>query len=272
MTRRSLTAGLVAGTLALGAGGGAGAATLLATDTPATTATATTPVGGATTRTASTTASGNLDVTAVYDQTKQGVVDIKATGTAQRGFGRPSQTTAQGTGFVIDKDGHIVTNQHVIDGAQSIEVTFADGTTATATVVGADASRDVAVLKVDVAADMLTPLTFAGSGSVEVGQDVVAIGNAYGFSETVTAGIVSALGREITAPDGSTISGAIQTDAAINSGNSGGPLLDADGQVVGVNAQIYSESGANSGVGFAIPAETVQQAVAGILGTGGSPV
>jgi len=156
-----------------------------------------------------------------------------------------------------------------VGGAQSVEITFADGTTAAAEVVGEDASKDIAVLDVDnVAADKPVPLAFADDSTAEVGEGVVAIGNAYGFSETVTAGIVSALNRTIESPDGSTVDGAIQTDAAINSGNSGGPLLDADGEVVGVNAQIYSESGGNSGVGFAIPAETVRSAVAGILGDG----
>ena len=168
------------------------------------------------------------------------------------------------------KSGHIVTNQHVVDGASSIEVTFTDGTKASAKVVGTDPSNDLAVIKVDgVDSSKLQPLTFADSSSVKVGDAVYALGSPYGLEDSFTAGIVSALGRPITSPNNYTISGAIQTDAAINHGNSGGPLLNSSGQVIGVNAQIQSDSGDNSGVGFAIQSNQVRS-VAGDIISGGS--
>lgn len=269
MNRRSFSALLAAGALALGAGGGAGAATLASTDTKTVTTTTTTASStpATTTTTASLAASDahGLTVGEIYRRTKQGVVDITVTTEAeQQPFGPPQQTetTGEGSGFVVDTQGHIVTNQHVIDGATSIEVTFADGTRTSATVVSQDASKDLAVIDVDVDASRLTPLELADSSSAQVGDDVVAIGNAYSFSETVTAGVVSALDRTITAPDETPIEGAIQTDAAINHGNSGSPLLNSQGEVIGINAQIYSESGDNSGIGFAIPSNLVQQTIA----------
>ena len=151
----------------------------------------------------------------------------------------------------------MITNAHVVEGAQSVEITFSNGKTYDATIVGTDASTDLAVLKVDAPASLLVPLTLGDSSEVGVGDTVVAIGSPFGLENSVTAGIVSALGRSMEAPNGFTINGAIQTDAAINHGNSGGPLLDLDGRVIGVNAQIASESGGNDGVGFAIPSNTV---------------
>jgi putative serine protease PepD len=268
MNRRSFSALVAAGALALGAGGGVGAVTLASTDTaPTTTTTTTTSTPAASTTTASFAASDSsaLTVNQIYDRTKQGVVDITVTAeTEQQPFGPPQQTetTGEGSGFVVDKQGHIVTNQHVVDGATSIEVTFADGTKASATVVSADASTDIAVIDVDVDASKLTPLTLADSSAAQVGDEVVAIGNAYGFSETVTTGVVSALNRTITSPDNSKVTGAIQTDAAINHGNSGSPLLNTQGEVIGINAQIYSESGDSAGIGFAIPSALVKQKLA----------
>src|SRR5262249_44119585 len=160
---------------------------------------------------------------------------------------------AEGSGFVIDSNGDIVTNQHVVDGATSIKVTFQNGKTVKATLVGTDPSTDIAVIKVSVPSDELHPLTFGNSSAVQVGQAVAAIGSPFGLPETLTSGIVSALNRTISAPNNFSISGAIQTDAPINHGNSGGPLLNTGGEVIGVNAQIESDSGGNDGVGFAIP-------------------
>jgi putative serine protease PepD len=140
-----------------------------------------------------------------------------------------------------------------------------DGSTYDATVVGADASTDLAVIRIDAPAGKLDPVTLGDSSAVQVGEGVVAIGDPFGLSGTVTTGVVSALGRKITAPDRSTISNAIQTDAAINHGNSGGPLFDLHGRVIGVTAQIESESGGNDGVGFAIPSNTVRTVVARLL-------
>jgi putative serine protease PepD len=218
---------------------------------------------------ASTTAStGTGSVADVYRSAHASVVEITVTTSAAGGpFGESSSGTATGSGFVFDRQGHVVTNQHVVDGAESVKVTFANGKTYDATVVGADASTDLAVLDVDAPASVLQPLTLA-TGPVTVGSTVVAIGSPFGLEDSVTAGIVSAVGRSIEAPNGFTINGAIQTDAAINHGNSGGPLLDLRGRVVGVNAQISSESGGNDGVGFAIPAATVSSIVDRLLADG----
>jgi putative serine protease PepD len=214
----------------------------------------------------------SLSITDVYKKASPGVVDITVSGSSSSSndldpFGQGRQTQAEGSGFVIDTKGDIVTNEHVVDGASSITVNFPDGTHATAKLVGSDASSDLAVIKVDVAAGKLHPLTLANSSDVEVGQGVVAIGSPFGLEGTATSGIVSALNRSIDAPNNFTIGGAIQTDAAINHGNSGGPLLNSDGEVIGVNAQIKSDSGDNAGVGFAIPSNTVksvsQQLIAG---------
>src|SRR6476646_4958814 len=187
----------------------------------------------------------------------------------QVAFGGGSQTQhALGSGFVYDGNGHIVTNQHVVDGAQSISVRFWNGATYRATLVGSDPSTDIAVIKVAAPASMLHPLGLGDSGSLQVGQGVVAIGSPFGLQETVTAGIVSALHREMTAPNNFTIADSIQTDAAINHGNSGGPLLALDGKVIGVNAQIESDSGGSDGVGFAIPANTVRSIASQLIGSG----
>jgi putative serine protease PepD len=205
-------------------------------------------------------ANGGLTVGEIYDRTASGVVDI-AVGGGGGGFG---ETQGEGSGFVLDDNGSIVTNAHVVDGASSITVTFTDGQKAAATLVGLDASTDVAILDVDVPASRLTPLPLGESANVEVGDSVVAIGSPFGLAGSVTSGIVSALDRTVEAPNGYPISGAIQTDAAINPGNSGGPLLDSSGDVIAVNAQIASNSGGNDGVGFAIPIDTVKQ-IAGQL-------
>jgi putative serine protease PepD len=166
-----------------------------------------------------------------------------------------------GSGFLVSKNGEIVTNEHVIDGASRVTVRFGEhGKALPARVVGEDASDDLAVLDVaDSAVAKLTPLTLGNSSSLRVGQSAIAIGSPFGLSGTLTSGVVSALGRDIQSPNGHTISGIVQTDAAINPGNSGGPLLDATGQVIGINSQIASESGSNSGVGFAIPVDTVRR-------------
>lgn len=194
----------------------------------------------------------------VYAGAKESVVSITADGVDG---GR-----ATGTGFVVSSDGHIVTNDHVVDGASRITVTIGTrGLTRTATVLQSDASHDLAMLDVDAAG--LTPLKLATASSVTVGEPVYAIGSPYGLDQTLTSGIVSATGRDIQGLDGTTISGAIQTDAALNPGNSGGPLLDADGAVVGVNSQIAGTGSAtggqsgNVGVGFAIGTDTVKSSL-----------
>ena len=201
-------------------------------------------------------------LTQLYKTVTPGVVDItvteNASGGGTFGFGGSQTTEAEGSGFVYDTKGDIVTAAHVVDGASSIEVHFKDGTNAKATVVGVDDSTDTAVIKVNVSSSELHPLTIGSSASVQPGEAVVAIGSPFGLTETMTAGIVSAVDRTITAPNNFSISGAIQTDAPINHGNSGGPLLDTSGAVVGVNVQIDSNSDGSEGVGFATPVDTVK--------------
>jgi S1-C subfamily serine protease len=191
-------------------------------------------------------------------------------------FGNPfspgSQTQRSlGSGFVIDKDGHIITNFHVVEDAQSVEVSFSNRETMRARILGVDPSTDIAVLKVDARSRALTPLKLGDSDAVKVGDAVVAIGNPFGLERSITAGIVSALQREIRAPNLYAIDHVIQTDAPINHGNSGGPLLNAQGQVIGVNAQIETggtgEQG-NVGIGFAIPIDTVKDVVAQLIKNG----
>jgi putative serine protease PepD len=217
----------------------------------------------ATTATAEPAASSTSEssIANVVESALPSVVEVKIEGTSDTNPfpGVPSPTVqGLGSGWVFDDQGHVVTNQHVVDGADKVTVTFQDGTEVDATVVGADPSTDVAVLKLASVPDSAKPLELGSTSSLELGDPLVAIGSPLGLQGTVTSGIVSGLGRDIEAPDGFTIDGAVQTDAALNHGNSGGPLLDIDGRVVGMNAQIASDSGANSGIGYAIPVETVR--------------
>jgi S1-C subfamily serine protease len=214
-----------------------------------------------------------LSVAEIFRRSAAGVVEISVTsqggGSSQSfPFGQGGTQRSQGSGFVYDTSGHVVTNQHVVDGAQTISVRFAGGATYKATLVGADPSTDIAAIKIDAPASVLRPLALGNSSSLQVGDGVVAIGSPFGLEETVTSGIVSALHREITSPNQFAIEDAIQTDAAINHGNSGGPLLNLQGQVIGVNAQIQSEGGGNDGVGFAVPSDTVRTIVSGLLANG----
>jgi S1-C subfamily serine protease len=196
------------------------------------------------------------------------VVEITASGSASGQFGPQGRATAQGSGFVYDRAGHVVTNQHVVDGASSVSVRFSNGASYPARVVGTDGSTDLAVIDVDAPSRLLQPLRLADSSDVEVGDAVVALGSPFGLEGTITSGIVSALHRQMTAPNNFTITDSIQTDAAINHGNSGGPLLDDRGRVVGVNAQIESESGGSDGVGFAIPSNTVRSIATQLIASG----
>jgi S1-C subfamily serine protease len=219
------------------------------------------------------------DLVSLYNGVHHGVVTIWA----YEDIGEPHSMTiprGQGSGFVIDQSGHIVTNEHVIEGAADIEVAFPSGLKAWAEVVGSDPDSDLAVLKVNIPPEALTPLSLGDSDLVKVGEFVVAIGNPFGLEGTMTVGIVSALGRTLSSrnltPSGIpfTAGDMIQTDAAINPGNSGGPLLDLAGNVIGVNLAIQSESftvsgsPANSGVGFAVPVNIVRRVVPGIIENG----
>jgi S1-C subfamily serine protease len=208
----------------------------------------------------------------VYERTNPGVVNIDVSG----GTGADLTEFGSGSGFVIDTDGHIVTNNHVVDGADEIDVTFSDGSVALATLVGTDSYSDLAVIKVDVDQARLQPLPIADSDLIKVGQRVIAIGNPFGLVGTMTVGIVSGKGRTLPADGPASAAGnfsnpdIIQTDAAINPGNSGGPLLNSKGEVIGVNAAIRTDgtNRANSGVGFAIPSNTVRRVAQQILKDG----
>ena len=207
-------------------------------------------------------------VNEIYRRDGQGVAfissDLPVQGSSSP-FGEPEGGgTATGSGFLIDTEGHIITNNHVVEGADRVEVKLgASDTTYTAEVVGTDPATDVALLKVDAPTDQLHPLALGDSSKVQVGEPVVAIGNPFGLDRTVTAGIVSALQRQIQAPDGFSISHVIQTDAAINPGNSGGPLIDGAGNVIGINSQIQTggSSSGNVGIGFAVPINTAREVV-----------
>ncbi len=166
-----------------------------------------------------------------------------------------------GSGFVWDDRGHIVTNFHVIQGSQNITVTIPDGSVLDAEVVGHDPNKDIAVLRIDVSKVRLDPLPRGDFTDLMVGQKVIAIGNPFGLDQTLTTGVVSALGREIRSVAGTTITDVIQTDASINPGNSGGPLLDSSGRLIGINTAIYSTSGSSAGIGFAVPISTVKRIV-----------
>ena len=216
-------------------------------------------------------ADSSTSVGAIYKNSHEAVVEIAVTstgGSSPSGGDGGGAQQAQGSGFVYDEQGHVITNQHVVDGAESVKVTFWNGKTYDATVVGSDPSTDIAVIDVDAPASVLEPLELANSSQLEVGDGVIAIGSPFGLEQTVTTGIVSALHRQISSPNNFAIDDAIQTDAAINHGNSGGPLLDLSGEVIGVNSQIESESGGNDGVGFAVPSNTVKRIADGLIADG----
>jgi len=212
----------------------------------------------------------SLDAHALYGSTSAGVVSITARGISSESSVSPfgpspdSEGTATGSGFVIDDNGRILTAAHVVDGASEITVTFRDGTSRTAEVLGEDDATDVAVLEVDPSGLRLHPLELGGSASLDVGDAVAAIGDPFGYQRSISTGIVSGLDRTIEAPNGFTVAHAIQTDAALNPGNSGGPVLNADGQVVGIADQVATSgsSDSNSGVGFAVPIDLVKSELA----------
>ncbi|MFL5962871.1 MAG: S1C family serine protease [Gaiellaceae bacterium] len=208
-------------------------------------------------------ATGALTAEQVYKRDAPGVVQVTATDVAQG-------SQSLGSGFVIDKAGHIVTNFHVVRGATKVLVSFSGKDQLTGKIVGIDPSTDVAVLEIQAHAVALTPLELGNSDGVRVGDTVYAIGNPFGYTRTLTSGIVSAVQRRITAPNTLPIDNAIQTDASINHGNSGGPLLDVAGRVIGVTSQIYAENSqqGNIGIGFAVPVNTVRNIAAQIISTG----
>ncbi len=251
---RTTLAAALSATALLGAGGGA--ATYAALGSGETTIVRTTAVESNAQPAAATTGS---TVAEIYKRVSGAVVEITVSAAGGQ---------AQGSGFVYDDEGHVITNHHVVDGAETVAVKFSDGSTYDGTVLGSDPSTDLAVIDVDAPASVLEPLDLADSDALEVGDGAIAIGSPFGLEQTVTAGIVSALHRQITAPDDFAIDDVIQTDAAINHGNSGGPLLDYEGRVIGVNSQIESDSGGNVGIGFAVPSNTVKEIASQLISGG----
>lgn len=209
-------------------------------------------------------------VVQVYRRVNPSVVNVTSTVVSQGFFG-PVPQQGMGSGFVYDKEGRIITNHHVIEGARKIEVTFPDGTIETARVVGADSRNDLAVLDVDVSPEKLRPVELGSSDDLQPGQVAISIGNPFGLERTVTTGVISAVGRTLELSDGRLLFGLIQTDASINQGNSGGPLLDSHGRVIGINSLIFSPSGGSVGVGFAIPVGTLKREIAALIERGRYP-
>jgi putative serine protease PepD len=259
--RATLIAATAIGIAAAGAGAGAG---LYASLDPGSTTTTVVSVPASDGQPVS--ATTGLSINEIYKRTFESVVDITVTsGSSYSPFGGTSAQQAEGSGFVYDSKGDIVTNQHVVAGGGSIVVKLWNGKSYKATLVGTDSSTDLAVVKVDAPSSVLHPVTLGNSNKVVVGDGVLAIGSPFGLQGTLTSGIVSALHRQMDSPNRFTINDSIQTDAPINHGNSGGPLINMLGQVIGVNTQIQSDSGGSDGVGFAIPSNTVGQVVSQIV-------
>jgi S1-C subfamily serine protease len=207
----------------------------------------------------------------VYERVSPSVVHITSRTQVFDFFRGPVPREGSGSGFVLDTEGRIVTNYHVIASAEEVEVVLADGTSSPARVVGADAYYDLAVLQTQAEANRLHPVELGGSSDLRVGQRVIAIGNPFGLDRTLTTGVISALGRTIERENGQSLGEAIQTDAAINPGNSGGPLLDSRGRVIGVNTAIQSPSGGSVGIGFAVPVDIVKRVLPELMTRGRYP-
>ena len=273
MKQRYRTAAVVA---AAALAAGAATSVVIATQSPGGSAASTT------TRTvirqvspAASTSSSGMTAAEIYKAASPGVVQVQVTerssGQGLTPFGGSQGTMqAQGTGFEIDSKGNIVTNAHVVDGASSITVRTTDGTSYKATLVGKDDTTDVAVIHIDASSSKLHPLAFGDSSALQVGDPVVAIGDPFGLTNSLSTGVVSALDRTIASPNNRPIENAIQTDAAINHGNSGGPLLNDQGQVIGITSQIYADgsTSGNVGIGFAVPSATVQRIASELIANG----
>jgi S1-C subfamily serine protease len=261
-----LGAGIALGVGALGVGDGGGTTTTVLQQAPVAASTANTGDSAAPT------------AREIYERDAPGVVLVQATvrqqDTTSSPFGAPQQEQdgeSTGSGFVVESDGTILTNEHVVEGATKVRVTFSDDRTVDARVVGSDASNDVAVLKVDPKGLNLKPLTLGSAEDVQVGDPVLAIGNPYGLDRTLTTGVVSAKQRQIQSPNDFPIENVIQTDASINPGNSGGPLLDGTGRVIGINSQIAtagSGSTGSVGIGFAMPIDQIKRILPDLKRTG----
>ena len=204
----------------------------------------------------------------IYRQASPAVANILTKATEYDFFMDPVPVAGAGSGFIIDPRGYILTNYHVVEGAQSIEVVLGDQSRYPAKFIGADQRNDVALVKIDPKGKHLAALSLADSGAVQVGQKVLAIGNPFGFQSTLTTGVVSALGRTVQTSQTTFIEEAIQTDAAINRGNSGGPLINSHGEVIGINSAIYTPTGTTAGIGFAIPINTAKTIANDLINTG----
>lgn len=204
----------------------------------------------------------------IYRQASPAVANILTKATEYDFFMDPVPVEGAGSGFIIDARGYILTNYHVVEGAQSIEVVLGDQSRYPAKYIGADQRNDVALVKIDPKGKQLTTLKLGDSSAIQVGQKVLAIGNPFGFQSTLTTGVVSAIGRTVQTSQATYIEEAIQTDAAINRGNSGGPLIDSHGNVIGINTAIYTPSGTTAGIGFAIPIDTAKSIANDLITSG----
>jgi putative serine protease PepD len=204
----------------------------------------------------------------IYQKVSPSVVNVISTVITRDFFFNPIPREGSGSGSIIDARGHILTNNHVIRDAKKLEVTLADGSKWPATLVGTDPDNDLAVIKIDAPADKLKPLPLGDSQKLQVGQKVLAIGNPFGLGLTLTTGIISSVGRNIRSEVGTMIEDLIQTDASINPGNSGGPLLNSEGEMIGINTAIISPTGVSVGIGFAIPVNTAKRMVPQLISKG----
>jgi 2-alkenal reductase len=209
-----------------------------------------------------------LVLISLYERVSPAVVNIEVLNAAPAALGGELYPEGEGSGFVIDEEGHIVTNNHVVAGSEEVQVTFYDGTMAEARVLGTDPHSDLAVIAVDLPSELLHPVDLGDSDQLRVGQRAIAIGNPFGLEGTMTTGIISALGRTLPAESLFAIPEVIQTDAAINPGNSGGPLLDSERLVIGVNTAINTTTGGNTGVGFAVPVNLLKRVVPQLISSG----
>ncbi len=204
----------------------------------------------------------------VYEKASPGVVFITSTVVSWDYYLRPVPSKGSGSGAVVDKKGHIITNYHVVAGARYIEVTLFDGSRYPAVTIGTDATHDLAVIRINAPPEKLHPIPLGSSRRLKVGQKVLAIGNPFGLERTLTVGVISSISRDLMTPNGTVVHGIIQTDAAINPGNSGGPLLNSKGEIIGINTAIFSTSGGNIGIGFALPVDRVKRILPDLITTG----
>lgn len=201
----------------------------------------------------------------VFQQVSAGVVNITTTSIGRDFFLNPVPSAGSGSGVIVSKSGHIVTSYHVVQGSSHLEVTLADGSRWQASLVGSSPKNDLAVIKIEAPPAELLPLPLGSSKNLRVGQKVLALGNPFGLGQTLTTGTISSLGRDVRISRDAVIENVIQTDAAMNPGNSGGPLINSDGEVIGINAAVFSPTGSSVGISFAIPADTVRSILPGMV-------